>query len=185
MKMSDINESENNVDQPLLKQKKTRPPQSEKQKEAFQKAAAKRAENIKSRKDDKLLNAQKALLEKEGYVKAPKNVPVQKQEVQFEIDEVASESEQEPEPEPVRKPLSKKEKPPQQQQAVPKSKAQKKAPIIMSESESGDEDSSSDEEVIVIKRTRKSKMKPKPLQYIEEEEENNMPILTDWGKYFN
>lgn len=194
--MSDSNDTENIVQPPLLKQKAPRPPQSQKQREAFQKAAAKRAENIKLKKEEKLLNAQKALLEKEGYVKASSIPPVatihKSPAIQFEIE---SEEEEEQPP----KPLSK-AKP----RAQPKQKPIKKKPIPSSEPDSEEDyssnSSSSSEEVIVIKRSKKSKLKLKSTlgksgakgvcgvspQYLEEEEEEvDAPILTDWGKYFN
>lgn len=181
--MSDLNDTENIGQPPLLKQKAPRPPQSQKQREAFQKAAAKRAENIKLKKEEKLLNAQKALLEKEGYVKASSVPPVatihKAKEIQFEIDD---ESPEEDVPPP--KPLSK-----ARPQMQPKPKPIKKKSIPACEPESEEDyssNSSSSEEVIVIKRSRKSKLKLKPSKYLEEEEEEiDAPILTDWGKYFN
>ncbi len=51
---------------PLLKDKKPRPPMTEKQKANFEKARMVRAENIKAKKEEKILQAQRALLEKEG-----------------------------------------------------------------------------------------------------------------------
>ena len=179
--MSDSNDTENIGQPPLLKQKAPRPPQSQKQREAFQKAAAKRAENIKLKKEEKLLNAQKALLEKEGYVKASSIPPVatihKNPAIQFNISD--EEEEQPP------KPLSK-----ARPQAQPKQKPIKKKPIPASEPDSEEDyssnSSSSSEEVIVIKRSKKSKLKLKPQKYLEEEEEEvDAPILTDWGKYFN
>lgn len=186
--MSDSNDTENIGQPPLLKQKAPRPPQSQKQREAFQKAAAKRAENIKLKKEEKLLNAQKALLEKEGYVKASSIPPVEtihkNPAIQFNI------SDEEEDEEPTLKPLSK-----ARPQVQPKQKPIKKKPIPATEPDSEEDyssnSSSSSEEVIVIKRSKKSKLKLKSRvcgvspQYLEEEEEEDAPILTDWGKYFN
>jgi hypothetical protein len=169
--MNEVNEIENTENDGLLKKKKTRPPQSEKQKEAFKNAAAKRAENVKMRKEQKLLDAQKALLEKEGYIKQP----AKKQEIQFEIEEETQEDKSVVIQKEIVKELPSKKKgklippplPPKEN--IKKQPKVKKEPqvIIQSESSSdgGDsDDSSSEDEVIVIKRSRKYKSKTKAKQ---------------------
>jgi hypothetical protein len=163
--MNEVSEIENTENDGLLKKKKTRPPQSEKQKEAFKVAAAKRAENVKMRKEQKLLDAQKALLEKEGYIKQP----AKKQEIQFQIEEETPDET----PVAIVKELPSKKKgklvppplPPKEN--IKKQPKVKKEPQIIIQSESSsdggdsDDDSSSEDEVIVIKRSRKYKSKTK------------------------
>lgn len=165
--MNEISEIENTENDGLLKKKKTRPPQSEKQKEAFQRAAAKRAENVKLRKEQKLLEAQKALLEKEGYIKQPSK----KKEIQFEIEEETPEETPVEMPKEIIKELPSKKKgklvppPLAPKENIKKQPRVKKEPqvIIQSSSDDGDsdDDSSSEDEVIVIKRSKKYKSKTK------------------------
>ena len=81
--MDNISNTENIEKGPLLKEKRPRPPQSEKQKEAFKKAREKLAERHKEKKEAKILDAKRSLLEKEGYVKPAE----QNDSIQFKIDE--------------------------------------------------------------------------------------------------
>jgi hypothetical protein len=188
--MQDIKDIQENDKTPLLKPKKTRPPPSEKQKENFQKMAAVRAENIKKRKEEKLFEAQQALLAKNGIqVPAPKKEKLkEKQPIQFNIEEEdPSESEEEsPAPIPVMrstpKVTAKKEPTPK-----PPLKKQPKIKQIIEESET-DYSSDSSEEVIVIKRGKKKpKAKPKKQieEYVEEQEEEYVaqPAI-DYSNYF-
>lgn len=171
--MQDIKDIQENDKTPLLKPKKTRPPPSEKQKENFQKMAAVRAENIKKRKEEKLLAAQEALLAKNGIkVPSSKNEKLkEKQAIQFNIEEEdPSESEEEAPAPPVMKSTPKvtaKKEPKQIQQKPVK---QKMKPIV-EESET-DYSSDSSEEVIVIKRGKK-KPKEKALKKERQREEQD------------
>ena len=135
--MEDIEEANT----PLTKPKKQR---SEKQIDAFKNAMQKRAENIAKKKEDKLIQSAKLLIEKQQKV------------------QVIDDSEPDSEPEPVKKSKSKK-----QIEIKPKSKPKKKI-IIESESESSEsetesetsESSDSEPEFIIKSRSRK-KTKPK------------------------
>ena len=134
--MSESYETEKTEESPLLKQKKPRPPQSQKQQEAFQRAAAKRAENVKLRKDQKILEAQKALLQKEGIMKP--EIKEKQNEVQFKIEE--EEEEEKPAPQ-IKLPSKKKPEPkhdpkPEPKQIIKKPPKQKKEPQIIIESDS-------------------------------------------------
>lgn len=182
--MDNITNVENTVETPLLKEKKARPPQSEKQKEAFKKARERLLENRAQKKEGKILDAKRTLLEKEGLmVKTPDKTLTP----QFDINE--------DEPlEPTKAPApNTKRAPPLKAVTVPLKeekkrsigKAKKEPRVILSESEEDDGgDSSSSEEVIVIKRTRKPKA-GKPVQRKEESDEEDMHVApTNYMNYF-
>lgn len=170
--MADIVETEKPDKTPLLKEKKPRPPQSQKQMENFKIMQEKRVKNAEGRKQEKLLQAQRALLEKEGYVKAPLKV---KEPIQFEIEEEEEEEEEPIKPIKLTKPKVKEIQPPPI--ATPKRKQVKKVKMPEPEPETEtDGDSDSSEEIIVIKRSKKSK-KSKAVQRrrsvpLEEDDEN-------------
>lgn len=146
---------------PLLKDKKPRPPLSEKQKANFEKARQVRAENIKAKKEEKILEAQRALLAKEGKLPAKEVKAVE----QVEDEQLQTVSKVSPSKavlsKPIKqeaqktsaKPLLKEEK----KKSEPKIKA--KAPVVIedSSSEEDEDDSSSEEEIIVVKRKKKGK----------------------------
>lgn len=180
--MQDIKDIQENDKSPLLKTKKTRPPPSEKQKENFQKMAAVRAENIKKRKEDKLLEAQRALLGKNG-IKLPiaqKEKVKEKQPIQFEIEEKEEEEEeQKPLAAPIKTPkvIAKKET---------KVKQPKMKPVI-EESET-DYSSDSSEEVIVIKRGKKkpkAKVQKEKQRHVEEEDDEEEYLAEPSINYAN
>ena len=161
--MADIAGTDNIDKTPLLKAKKPRPPQSAKQMENFKKMADKRAENVIARKGERLLTAQRALLEKEGYVKKVETQGQQQQQIQFQIEE-------EEEEEPPKVAIKKTRQPaPPKIKETPKQVVRKtRVPIIQEEDEDEDENnSSSDEEVIIIKRSSKKK---KALRQIKRDE---------------
>jgi hypothetical protein len=170
--MQDIKDIQDNDKSPLLKAKKTRPPPSEKQKENFQKMAAVRAENIKKRKEEKLLEAQQALLAKNGIEvpSAKKEKLKEKQPIQFEIEE--KEESEEEEQKPLAPPM--KSTPKVTLKKEPKQKQLKaKVKPIIEESET-DYSSDSSEEVIVIKRGKKkpkAKVQKEKERYVEEDNE--------------
>ena len=178
--MADILDNDETDKTPLLKEKKLRAPPSEKQKENFLKMAAKRAENIKKRKEEKLFEAQKALVEKHGSVlikkdETPKKLKEKvKETVQFEIDEISSEEEEQLIPEPIKKKNIKASPPVPVITPAQKIKKQIKPQPIIEESET-DYSSDSSEEIIVIKRGKKKakpiqKQKQQKQQEVEEEE---------------
>ena len=184
--MADTLETDNNDKSPLLKPKKARPPPSEKQKENFKKMAEKRAENIKKRKEEKIIEAQKALLEKNGISIAPakkEKLKENKPTIQFDSEESQEEEEVEEIPAP---PIS---TPKATSKPRPPLKKQAKMKQIIEESET-DYSSDSSEEVIVIKRgKKKTKAKPKVQQeYIEDveevEEEYVAKPTIDYSNYF-
>ena len=142
---------------PLLKIKKPRPPPSIKQMENFKKMAEKRAENVKKRKEEKLFEAQRALVEKHNVnQKEPIKKLKEEKAIQFEIEEQSSDSEEEI-PEPIIKQKNIKTK--QIVPIVPVKKERKKAaPAPVIEESDTDYSSDSSEEIIVIKRGKK---KPK------------------------
>ena len=190
--MQDIKDIQENDKTPLLKPKKTRPPPSEKQKENFQKMAAVRAENIKKRKEEKLLAAQEALLAKNG-IKVPslKNEKLkEKQPIQFNIEEEDPSESEEEAPVPAAPPVMKSTpKVTAKKEPIVKSplKKQPKMKQIIEESET-DYSSDSSEEVIVIKRGKK-KSKAKPKKQIEEQEEDEeqeyvAQSAIDYSNYF-
>ena len=159
---------------PLLKIKKPRPPPSVKQMENFKKMAEKRVENIKKRKDEKLFEAQRALVEKHKEdVPAPiKKLKVEKQTMQFEIEEQSSESEEDL-IEPIVKQKNIKAK-----QIVPiipiqkKAQERKKAALVpVIEESDTDYSSDSSEEIIVIKRGKKKPKAAKAAKAAKQQEE--------------
>lgn len=176
---------ENTVDTPLLKEKKTRPPQSEKQKEAFKKARERLLENRAQKKEGKILDAKRTLLEKEGYLPVKKNV--ESLTPQFDINEDEPlEPTKAPAPNTKRAPAIKSATGPLKEEKKRSVGKPKKEPrVILSESEDGDSDgSSSSEEVIVIKRTRKPKG-AKPAQKKEESDEDEIyTAAPDYSHYF-
>jgi hypothetical protein len=176
--MADIPNTENNDTSPLLKIKKPRPPPSIKQMENFKKAAAKRAENILLRKNEKLFAAQKALLEKEGILQKQKLK--EKPSIQFEIKEDSeSEQESESEPEPIKqvKQVKQVKEIKQKKETVAKPIKKKEIPLPELIQDSSDYSSDSSEEIIVIKRSKKKSKgvakasKNKPAKQIYESEE--------------
>ena len=82
--MADNEEIEDNIEEPLTKPKKPRTP---KQIEAFEKVKEKRKQNIELKKQEKLLNSAKLLVEEE----------TKKQSSLKPIEEIVSESESEEE----------------------------------------------------------------------------------------
>lgn len=183
--MAEVLEIEKPDKTPLLKEKKPRPPQSEKQMANFKIMQEKGAKRAEERKQTKILQAQRALLEKEGYVKAtPKVEPVQ-----FEIEE-----EEEALPTPLSKSRAKpkiketRNMPPIQTPKVKQVKRVKPIPEPESES-SGDSDSS--EEVIIIKRKSKKtksppmKLSKRPIESDDEEDEYvGKSIQIDYNGFF-
>lgn len=179
---------------PLLKEKKPRPPQSEKQKEAFKKAREKLAERHTKIKETKILEAKRTLLEKEGYIK-----PEQKKEsIQFKIDDSEESSD---DVEPIKE--IQKEKPkkqPKEETTKPLIKEEKKKvvkkeisrkPEPESESESEDSvDSDSSEEIVIIKRTKKNKKsqpkvrRTKSYDENEDDEIETVATLPNYNNYF-
>ena len=198
--MDNISNTENIEKGPLLKEKRPRPPQSEKQKEAFKKAREKLAERHKEKKEAKILDAKRSLLEKEGYVKPAE----QNDSIQFKIDE-SDESSDDKEPIKViqtekakkqpktRTPLIKEEK-----KVIPKTPKQtiRKEYVGKAESESdsdgdSDGDSDSSEEIVIIKRTKKvKKSQPKirrSKSYDEDDDDDEYyqtPTPTNFNNYF-
>jgi len=186
--MQDIKDNENIDKSPLLKPKKTRPPPSEKQKENFQKMAAVRAENIKKRKEEKLLEAQKALLAKNGIkLPAPQKQKLkEKEEIQFEIGEQESDSESEEEaPTIISTPKITARKAAKETKPITKVKQTKMKPVI-EESET-DYSSDSSQEVIVIKRGKKkarAKVQKKE-RHVEEEDDQEEYLAEPAINYAN
>jgi hypothetical protein len=185
--------TENIEKTPLLKEKKPRPPQTEKQKEAFKKAREKLAERHTKIKETKILEAKRTLLEKEGYTKAePKN-----ESIQFKIDDSEESSD---DVEPIKEIQKEKQKkqPKQETKALIKEEKKKPAkkeisrkPEPESESENEDsQDSDSSEEIVIIKRTKKNKKAQPKIRrsksYDEEEEEDveHLAPLTNYHNYF-
>lgn len=187
----DNSENDKNDKSPLLKPKKPRPPPSEKQMENFKKMAEKRAENIAKKKEDKILQAKRELLEKEGYVKKDITKETQEKEsVQFKIsDDETDKVEPIPQPNKVKKvlkartidplPLDKTEN---KKQPVKEKKIKQKViePESSSSEDEHDDDSTSSEEIVIIKRSKKPKTvkaakpvkQPKQRQVIQQEEED-------------
>ena len=90
--MSDISENEGNeesLEVPLTKQKK---PRSQAQIEAFEKVKEKRRQNLEAKKQEKLINSAKLILEEE--TKKTSHVPLKKSQPKKKVKHV------EPEPEP-------------------------------------------------------------------------------------
>ncbi len=147
---------------PLLKDKKPRPPMSEKQKANFAKAREVRAQNIKAKKEEKILEAQRALLQKEGKLPTPQPQP--------QVKEEPEEDEQEEIVSKVSPSKAVKSKPQAQvaqktsasallkeEKKMPKQNIKQKARVVESSSEEDSEESSSEEEIIVVKRKKKAK----------------------------
>ena len=179
--MADIVDTDKPDKTPLLKEKKPRPPQSEKQMANFKIMQEKRAKKVEDTKQEKILTAQRALLVKEGYVKKP---IVATQPIQFEIED---ESEQEQEPEPIIK------KPKQKQIikekaiiATPKVKPIKKLkPRIPEPDSESDMDSDSSEEIIVIKRkSKKAKGRKVVIEEDDVEEDETPSTPMNYMNYF-
>lgn len=142
---------------------KPKKPRSEKQIEAFKIAMQKRAESVAKKKEDKLIQSAKLLIEKQQKV---------------QVIEDATDSEPDTEPEPVKKSKTKK-----QIDIRPKAKSKPKKIIIESESESETSESesetdtseSSDSEPEFIIKSRK-KTKPKPKKYETSRREPNTRV---------
>lgn len=177
--MADNSEIDNIDKTPLLKPKRTRPPPSEKQKENFKILQQKRAESIAKRKQEKILEAQKALLQKEGLIGESAKSP-EPQPLRFEIEE------EEEEVKPIQKALPKKKQVKEKVQAQPvpappqstpikptvkKSSIRRQPPIIEESSESEDSTDSEDE-VIVIKRKKKKSIKPRKQPVLSDDDES-------------
>lgn len=139
---------------PLTKPKRV---MSEKQKENFKKAQEKRAASIKLKKEQKILEAQKALLEKEGLTKSlAKNKP--------KINDIET---------PIKKKVKK--------QIIYEESSTEEENLESSES------SSSEEEIVIIKKKSKQKIKEKVNKIPPVKNIVQRPIqqnLNDWSKYF-
>jgi hypothetical protein len=141
--MSDNSENEDieeSLEVPLTKQKK---PRSQAQIEAFEKVKEKRRQNLEAKKQEKLINSAKLLLEEETKKtsRVEHEVPLKKSQPKKKVKHV----EPEPEPEPKSESESeeevivvKKSKPVKKQKKVRK--------IIIEESSSEDEDDESEYE---------------------------------------
>jgi hypothetical protein len=179
--MADKQDNENNDKSSLLKEKKPRPPQSEKQKENFRKLQEKRAENINKKKEEKILQAKRELLEKEGYVKM--NEKEKSKEInQFNInDDDESDSEkskiiqkQNTTPKQNRKsklaPLKKEEK-----ISKPAKKQTTQNEIIKEDYSTygeSENDTDSSEEIVIVRRTKKNKKGKKIFKPLHQEDYN-------------
>jgi hypothetical protein len=190
------------VKTPLLKEKKPRAPQSEKQKDAFRKAREKLIENHKKKKEEKIMAAKRDLLEKEGYVKKedkPKlvNEPIV-ENIQFEINDSSDESAVEPKPKKVKevkvKEVKVKEIKEVKQKEVIKEKPKPKPKQVVkevseSESDLSDTNSESSEEIVIIKRTKKNKKSQPKIRrtksYDDENDyEESVASLPNYNNYF-
>jgi len=180
---------------PLLKEKKPRPPQSEKQKEAFKKAREKLAERHTKIKESKLLDAKRTLLEKEGYIK-----PEPKEEsIQFKIDEseescddkepikeIQKEKPKKQQKKETTKPLIKEEK----KKVAKKEICRKPEPESESDNDDSQDSDSSEEEIVIIKRTKKNKKAQPKIRrtksYDEEDDDDIEPVasLSNYHNYF-
>jgi hypothetical protein len=177
--MADISENEKTDKTPLLKQKKPRPPQSEKQMQNFRAMQEIRAKKAEERKQAKILEAQRALLQKEGYVKANPTPAPKEEPVQFEIEE---EEEEEKVVQPKVKAAARKVKEIQ----TPKAQIRKVAPRVIKPESEDEGDSDSSDEVIIIKRKSKksaAKRNPSPMEDEEEEYVANTP-QPDYSRFF-
>jgi hypothetical protein len=183
--MDNTANTENTVETPLLKEKRTRPPQSEKQKEAFKKARERLLEKRAQTKQEKILDAKRSLLEKEGLLV---KTPAETLTPQFDINEDEPlEPTKAPAPNTKRAPPSKAATGPlKEAEKRSVGKAKKKEPrVILSESEDDDSgDSSSSEEVIVIKRSRKPKAAKHVQKKEESDEEETYSAPTNYMNYF-
>jgi hypothetical protein len=181
----------------LLKEKKPRPPQSEKQKEAFKKAREILVEKNKQKKEAKILDAKRQLLEKEGYVKQPpKN-----ETIQFKIDENDEsdddkqnikeiQKEKPKKPTKEKTPLIKEEK----KKVMPKKQNKEYVGTKVETDDDDDDDdqnSDSSEEIVIIKRTKKNKKSQPKIRrtksYDEDEDEpyqESVATLPNYNNYF-
>ena len=137
--MSDNSENEaieESLEVPLTKQKK---PRSQAQIEAFERVKEKRRQNLEAKKQEKLINSAKLILEEE--TKKTSHVPLKKSQPKKKVKHV------EPEPEPETESESESE---EEVIVVKKSKPVKKQKkvrkIIIEESSSEDEDDESEYE---------------------------------------
>lgn len=186
-------ETQENDKSPLLKAKKPRAPQTEKQLANFKRMAEIRSANIQKRKEERLLEAQMALLAKNG-IKVPiakKEKVKEKQAIQFEVEE---EEEQEEETEEEEKYV-----PPPPIKATPRAKpkqiktvAERPKKVVQQIIEEDETDYSSDssEEVIVIKRGKKKpkkllqKQRQRQSQVDSEEEEYIAEPIMNYANFF-
>lgn len=169
---SDLGNMGNNEADGLTKAKKPRKPMSEASRQNLLNGQKKRLENIQKRKEEKLAEAQRALLEKEGYVKkveAPQPIPAVA--VEAKVKKTSKKEKEvfkntvleEQEPLEVSPPDLPSKKPAKQRPA----KLAKKKPIIVYDDEDSDEEGESteessseeEEEIIVIKKRRQQKPK--------------------------
>jgi hypothetical protein len=160
---SDLGNTGNDDNVGLTKAKKPRKPMSEASRQNLLNGQKKRLENIQKRKEERLVEAQRALLEKEGYVKkveAPQPVKAVAVEAKpkKQAKEVFKNTVLVEEP---AEPLE--EAPAPARRAKPAKKATKAKPVITyqeeessSEGETESEESQSEDEVIIIKKKRKS-----------------------------
>jgi len=182
--MADLVDTDKTDNTPLLKQKKTRPPQSEKQMANFRIMQETRAKNAEGRKQEKILVAQRALLVKEGYVKKT----VQPQPLQFEIEEREEEEEEEEEPQPI--PI--KTKRIVKEKVIPPPPTPKVKPLPRKlkprEPEPESDSESSDEEITIIRRKKgkaRAKAKGKRVMDAEECDDDVAEMDTsDYMKFF-
>lgn len=198
--MDNQDNTETIVQTPLLKEKKPRAPQSEKQKEAFRKAREKLVENHKKKKEEKIMAAKRDLLEKEGYVKKedkPKlvNKPLE-DNIQFEINDSTDESTVETKPKKVKEVKQKevKQNEIKEVKEVIKEKPKPKPKQIVkeiSESETDESETNSDssEEIVIIKRTKKNKKSQPKIRrtksYDDENDyEESVASLPNYNNYF-
>lgn len=185
-------ENQENDKTPLLKAKKPRAPQTEKQLANFKRMAEIRSANIQKRKEEKLLEAQIALLNKNG-IKVPiakKEKVKEKEAIQFEVEEEEEEEEeQETTPPPPLIKETPRAKPKQIKTVVERPK--KVVQQIIEEDET-DYSSDSSEEVIVIKRgkkkpkaiVQKQKQKQRQRQVDSEEEEYIAEPIMNYANFF-
>ena len=165
--MADIVDTDKPDKTPLLKEKKTRPPQSEKQMANFRIMQETRAKKVECTKQEKILTAQRALLVKEGY----------------EIDEKEEEEEEEePLPLPIKTKRILKEKalpPPQKVKPLPRK-------LKPREQEPESDSESSDEEITIIRRKKSSKAKAKGKRIMDAEECDDVAEMdtSDYMKFF-
>lgn len=184
----------------LTKAKKPRKPMSEASRQNLLNGQKKRLENIQKRKEEKLVEAQRALLEKEGYVKkaeAPKPIPAVATEAKpkkptkevFKNTALIEEGEEPLEEAPVVKPP----------RAKPAKKAIKAKPVITyqeeessseAESESASSISSDEEQIVVIRKKKKSgkraKTSAEPIQIPHKKSVriNNDSLGQNWRDFF-
>jgi len=189
--MADKQENENIDKSSLLKEKKPRPPQSEKQKENFRKLQEKRAENINKKKEEKIIQAKRELLEKEGYTKI-KEKESPKEAIQFNInDDAESDSETNKvvpkqnialvrDQKPKTVPLKKEEK-------INKPVKKQAKQTTIKEESSSENDSDSSEEIVIVRRTKKNKKHkkvPNQSEYDDYEDENQYVARPNFNDYF-